>query len=415
MNLKNTIVVTLGVLAGALFADVTLNPVFTDHMVLQRNQKVPVYGTAEPGETVTVEFAGQKKTAVADVSKHWKILFDPMTASSEPRTLQVSGSGFQVVISDVLVGDVWLCAGQSNMATEMRLYPTLRGEKAEIMKNPLVRMFKFQREGIGKEEPSKEVVIDAPFNNSWQPMTPAMAREFSATASFFGRKLQPLADIPIGLISANRGGTEVNQWLPMDFMMSKPDLYARFLGTGNPWWKEREGNPGLVRAPSRLFNGTINPLIPFAIRGCIWYQGESDVKHTDVYGEIFSDLITVWRDLWGADFPFLFVQLAPFDGRFVAWDKSDESWAFLRETQDEALALPKTARAVIIDSGEELDIHPQNKQPVGERLALLAANLDNPDVAAHSPEFDSAEVVGSTMRITFNDAARPVWKLGAWR
>jgi hypothetical protein len=264
-------------------------------------------------------------------------------------------------------------------------------------------MFKFKRAGIGSEMPSKNVVIDPPFENSWQPMTPAMAREFSATGAFFGHTLQPLAGIPIGLIYANRGGTAVNQWLPMNFMMSKPDFYAPFLGSDNPWWREGSRNPGLIRAPSRLFNGTINPIIPFAIRGCIWYQGESDDRYSSIYGEMFSDLIQVWRGLWGYDFPFLFVQLAPYDA--VGWDARGEAWAFLREAQDAALALPNTARAVIIDSGEPLDIHPQNKQPVGKRLALLAAHLDRPDIAAHSPEFDSAEVLGNKIRVTFKHIA----------
>jgi sialate O-acetylesterase len=405
MKLNNVfLTVVFALLACVGIAEVKLNPMFTDHMVLQRNQSVPVYGTADPGEKITVEFAGQVKTAVADSSKHWKVLLDPMTASSEPRKLVVLSDSQTPILqySNVLVGDVWLCAGQSNMATEIRLYPTLREEKADVLNNPMVRLFKFKREGVGCEEPSKEVVIDPPFKDSWQPMTPDLAREFSATGAFFGHALQPLAGIPIGLLYANRGGTAVNQWLPMEFMMSKPDLYAPFLGPDNPWWKESDRNPGLIRAPSRLFNGTINPVIPFAIRGCIWYQGESDDRYSPIYGEMISDLITVWRGLWGTDFDFLFVQLAPYG--VLHWDARGEAWAFQREAQDAALALPKTARAVIIDSGEQLDIHPQNKQPVGQRLALLAANLDKPEIAAHSPEFESAQTAGNRIRITFKNA-----------
>lgn len=389
-------------LAFSALSDVTLNPIFTDHMVLQRNHATPVYGAADPGEKVTVEFAGQVKTAVADQNGEWKVTLDPMQASIEPRVLMVRSSldTHRLTLADVLVGDVWLCAGQSNMAREIRLYPTLCEAKAEMLNNPMIRLFKFKREGIGAEKPSKEVVIDAPFQNSWQKMTPAMAREFSATGAFFGNALQPMAGIPIGLLYANRGGTRVNQWLPMEFMQSKPDLYAPFLGPDNPWWKEGPRNPGLVRAPSRLFNGTIYPIIPFAIRGCIWYQGESDAQYSDIYGEIFSDLITVWRRLWGYDFPFLFVQLAPYGA--VGWDARGEAWAFQREAQDAALALPETARAVIIDSGEQLDIHPQNKQPVGERLALLAAKLDKPSILADSPEFKSAEVSGGKINVCFD-------------
>ena len=385
-------------------AAVQLNPLFTDHMVLQRNQPVPVYGTASPGEKVTVEFAGQKKEVVVSASGEWQVKLDPMSASAEPQTLTVRSplDTRHLTLADVLVGDVWLCAGQSNMASEMKNYPTLRGEKADGMNNPLVRLFKFKREGIGSIEPSKTVVIDPPFQNSWQLLTPAFAREFSATGAFFGNALQPQAGVPVGLLYANRGGTAVNQWLPMDFMQSKADLYARYLGPENKWWTESESNPGLIRAPSRLFNGTIHPLLPFAIRGAIWYQGESDDRDADIYAEIFADLIKVWRGLWGYDFPFLFVQLAPYGS--ANWDLRGESWAFLREAQDRALALPNTGRAVIIDAGEQLDIHPQNKQPVGERLALLATRLDNPAVVADSPEFDSSETVGNKIRITFKHA-----------
>ena len=399
---------------------VQLNPLFTDHMVLQRNQPVPVYGTASPGEKVTVEFAGQKKEVVASASGEWQVTLDPMPANTNAQILTVSSIGNrdevelgsanagqrsgnqQSAIGDVLVGDVWLCAGQSNMASEMKNYPTLRGEKADGMNNPLVRLFKFKREGIGSIEPSKTVVIDPPFQDSWQLLTPDFAREFSATGAFFGNALQPQAGVPVGLLYANRGGTAVNQWLPMDFMQSKADLYARYLGPENKWWTESESNPGLIRAPSRLFNGTIHPLLPFAIRGAIWYQGESDARDADIYAEIFTDLIKVWRGLWGYDFPFLFVQLAPYGS--VDWDARGESWAFQREAQDGALKLTNTARAVITDAGEQLDIHPQNKQPVGERLALLAAKLDNPSVVSESPEFESAETVGSKIRITFKHA-----------
>jgi len=385
-------------------AGVQLNPLFTDHTVLQRNHAVPVYGTATPGEEVTVEFAGQTRTAIADATGHWQVRLDPMAASEESRILKVSSSiaDQQLAIRDVLVGDVWLCAGQSNMGSEMKNYPTLRGGKADGMNNPLVRLFKFKRGGIGSSEPSKTVEIDPPFHDSWQLLTPAFAREFSATAAFFGNALQPQTGVPVGLLNANRGGTAVNQWLPMDFMQSKSDLYARYLGPENQWWTESERNPGLIRAPSRLFNGTIHPLLPFAIRGVIWYQGESDDRDTDIYAEIFTDLIKVWRGLWGYDFPFLFVQLAPYGS--ANWDLRGESWAFLREAQDRALALPHTGRAVITDAGEQLDIHPQNKQPVGERLALLAARLDNPAFVANSPEFDSSEVVGNKIRITFKHA-----------
>ncbi len=400
----------LALLAPAGWAEVRLNPLFTDHMVLQRNRPVPVYGTADPGEKVVVAFAGQVKTSVAAKDGKWMVKLDPMPASSKSRsmTLRSTLDTRHLTLSDVLVGDVWLCAGQSNMATEMKLYPTLRGEKAEAMTNQMVRLFKVKSGGIGSKEPSDTVVVDPAFKGSWQRMSPAFAREFSAVASFFGEALQPTIGVPVGLLYANRGGTAVNQWLPMDFMKGKPKLYERYLGPKNPWWKERPKNPGLVRAPSRLFNGTIYPLIPFAIRGTIWYQGESGMRDSDIYAEIFTDLIQVWRGLWGYDFPFLFVQLAPYGGTAVHWDARHESWAFIREAQASALKLPNTGMAVITDAGEMLDIHPQNKQPVGERLALLAEKLDHPDIVADSPLFQGMEKRGSRIEITFDNGGAPL-------
>jgi sialate O-acetylesterase len=400
MFLNLAVFFVLQALAG--IAEVTLNPLFTDHMVLQRNRPVPVYGTASPGEVITIEFAGQTKAATADSTGCWQVELAPMAAAAEPRTLKVSSSigNQQSKIDDIVVGDVWLCAGQSNMASEMKNYPTLADETAS-MNNPLIRLFKIKREGIASPEPSKTVVVDPVFKGSWQELTPAFASQFSATAAFFGNALQPQTGIPVGLIYANRGGTAVNQWLPMNFMQSKADLYARYLSKENPWWTEGPRNPGLVRAPSYLYNGTIHPLLPFAIRGIIWYQGESDDRDVDIYAEIFTDLIKVWRGLWGYDFPFLFVQLAPYGS--VSWDARGEAWAFQREAQAAALALPDTGIAVIADAGELLDIHPQNKQPVGERLALLAAKLDNPQIVAESPAFKTAECIGNRMRITFKN------------
>ena len=405
MKLTKVLLTTFFVLlACAGWSDVQLNALFTDHMVLQRNHATPVYGMADPGEKITVEFAGQVKTAITDSSNHWKVVLDPMPASSEPRRLQVSDFKFQVSISDVLVGDVWLCAGQSNMATEMKLYPTLRGAKADAMDNPLVRLFKIKAGGVPRPEPSSEVVVDPAFKGSWQKMTPVFAREFSATGIFFGNALQPKLGVPIGLLYANRGGSAVNQWLPMDFMKSKSKVYSRYLNPGNPYWKEGPKNKDLAGAPSYLFNGTIYPLIPFAVRGAIWYQGESGMRDSDIYAEIFSDLIQVWRGLWGYDFPFLFVQLAPYDGSAVRWDARNESWAFIREAQAAALKVPNTGMAVITDAGEFLDIHPQDKQPVGERLALLAEKLDHPQIVAESPLFQGLEKQGRVIRITFKNS-----------
>ncbi|QHI68789.1 sialate O-acetylesterase [Tichowtungia aerotolerans] len=404
-----------GFVFGALvccgYAELTLDPLFTSKMVLQRNRPVAVYGTANAGDTVTVEFApvsgpgqaGQVKTAVADSSRHWKVFLDPMPASTKPwkMTIRSSTDPLPQEFDDVLVGDVWLCAGQSNMASVMKNYPALKDDIRE-MNNGLVRLFKTKHEGVGCAELSDVVVPGAALRGSWQALSPEFAAEFSATACFFGRALQPQAGVPVGLLYANRGGTQVNMWLPLDVMQRKPELYGRFLDRSWPEWTPRpQGNPGAVRAPSYLYNGTIHPLIRYAIRGAIWYQGESDAMFAGDYPAMIKDLIGSWREAWGYEFPFLCVQLAPYGA--VVWDNSGESWAWQREAQMAALDLPKTELAVITDAGEFKDIHPQNKRPVGERLALLAASLDDPSVPARSPVMQSVRFQQGKAGVTFSN------------
>lgn len=392
----------IGVAAAGL-CELRVNPLFTSHMVLQRNQPTAVYGTADVGESVAVEFGGQVKIGVADSSKHWKVFLDPMPASSKPGRLRVSSSGSQVSFSDVLVGDVWLCAGQSNMATLMKNYPTLKDE-IPSMTNRMIRLFKSKHEGFGASEPLDEVVADAAFDHSWQPMAPEFAENFSATACFFGKVLQSRTGVPVGLLYANRGGTQVNMWLPLKVMEKKPEVYGRFLDKNwSEWTPHPQGNPEAIRAPSYLYNGTIHPLTKFTIRGVIWYQGESDAMFAMAYSDMIKDLISSWREAWGYEFPFLCVQLAPYGA--VAWDNSGESWAWQREAQMAAQELPKTEMAVITDAGEYKDIHPQNKPVVGERLARLAASLDDPAIAARSPEQKSVFFEKEKAVITFSNVA----------
>ncbi|NOU36273.1 MAG: hypothetical protein HOO88_05850 [Kiritimatiellaceae bacterium] len=378
-----------------------LNALFTDHMILQRNMPVPVYGTAKPKQIVTVEFAGQKKTAEADENGNWMVKLDPMSASSEPSVLTVTSQtpGFKLQISDVLVGDIWLCAGQSNMASVMQTYPSLKSD-IPLMQGPAVRLFKSKHEGVGSPVQTDTVTIDGAFSGSWQSMTPRFAAPFSATACFFGRKLQQDTGVPIGLIYANRGGTQVNMWLPMSAMAGR-DVYAKFLSKKNPEWTPRADNPGAIRAPSYLYNGTIHPLTRFAIRGVIWYQGESDDRDIAAYPVMFKDLIETWRKAWGYDFPFLFVQLPSYGA--VSWDNTEEAWAWQREAQASALKLPETGMVVLIDSGEYKDIHPQNKKSVGERLALLAESLDDQKIAARSPMIKSVQFKEGKACITFSE------------
>jgi sialate O-acetylesterase len=390
-------------LATASHAELQLNGLFTDHMVLQRNQEVPVWGTADPGEEVRVEFAGQQKKAVAGARGEWQVLLDPMKASSSGQSLQVSSFKFHFSLSNVLIGDVWLCGGQSNMATLMKQYPLIWDPIQSGFNNDQVRMFKIKQGGVGAPEPTKALVIDPFFKDSWQACTPEFAAEFSATAGFFGLKLQRDTGVPVGLLYAVRGGTQANMWMPRAVLEAHPD-YARFLDDSNNNWKSSKNNPDAIRAPSRLYNGTIHPLVPFAIRGVIWYQGESDSQWSELYESLMGDLIASWRAAWGYEFPFLYVQLAPYNG--VNWDQIGEGWAWLRDAQYQTLkSVPKTGMVVITDGGEAKDIHPQAKKLPGERLATLAASLDDPKVNADFPTLEKMKIKDGRALLKFNQVA----------
>ncbi|VGO15639.1 hypothetical protein PDESU_04224 [Pontiella desulfatans] len=400
--MKSTVIVLSLLVAACASAELQLNGLFTDNMVLQRNQPVPIWGTADPGTKVSVGFAGQKKIGVASAGGEWQVMLDPMDASTNLQILQVSSLKSQVSRSNVLIGDVWLCAGQSNMAQTMKRY-LIWDRVKDGFSNDRLRFFKIKEGGVGSAEPIKELVIDPFFKDSWQACSPEFAAEFSATAGFFGMKLQRDAGVPVGLLYANRGGTQANMWMPREVLEAQPD-YARFLDASNPNWKPSQGNPGAIRAPSHLYNGTIHPLAPFAIKGCIWYQGESDSQYSEIYTEMMGDLVASWRAEWGYGFPFLFVQLAPYDR--VNWDAPSEGWAWQREAQFQCLeTIPNTGMAVIIDGGEAMDIHPQAKDLPGERLAVLAAALDDPQVDAGFPMVEKSTVKNGQALLQFENVS----------
>ena len=402
--MKKLVVVWSVLMLACVHAEIKINRTFTDNMVLQRGCRVPVWGTADPGEKITVIFSGQKKTVEANGRGEWLVTLDPMKASSNPAYLKAFSlsDNQQSAIGNVLVGDVWLCVGQSNMAQTMKRY-LIWDQVKDGFTNDNLRFFKIKEGGVGKPEPSKELVIDSLFRNSWQQCTPEFAAEFSATAGFFGMKLQRDTDVPIGLLYANRGGTRANMWMPREVLESKA-IYERFLDASNNDWNPSEKNPDAIRAPSHLYNGTIYPLAPFAIRGAIWYQGESDSQYSDVYEEMMGDLIASWRAEWGYEFPFLYVQLAPWNR--VSWDDPDEGWAWQRDAQLQTLkSVPNSGMVVITDAGEAEDIHPQAKNLPGERLAILAAAQDNPEVNADFPTFGKMRVKKGKARLKLDDVS----------
>ena len=366
--------------SAAAWAAVTLPAVFDDNMVLQRGQSVPVWGRAAPGEEVSVSIAGQTKTTKADDGGCWKLTLDELK-TGEPLTMTVKGSsGSAIIFQNVLVGEVWLCSGQSNMV--WGLAASENGQEAAAKADhPRIRLFYVPE--TKTLAPAKNV--DA----AWHLCTPqavdALGRgSFSALAYYFGRCLNEELDVPVGLIQAAWGGTPAEFWTSRAALDADPAL-----------------KPLIYKADSSsLYNGMIAPLAPFAIRGAIWYQGESNVARAHQYRTLFPALIADWRGAWGqGDFPFGFVQLAPF--RYGG--QNPECCAELRDAQLFTLkTVANTGMAVTTDIGNVADIHPRNKLDAGKRLALWAlATVYGRDVVYSGPIYKSMTVEGNKIRLAF--------------
>jgi sialate O-acetylesterase len=363
-------------------AEVKPHALFSDHMVLQQGIKVPVWGTASDGEEVTVKLGGQTKTATAKDGK-WQVTLEPLKPG-QPQTLSISGQN-RVEIKDVLVGEVWIASGQSNMQWSVAQSADAQATIAAA-DYPQIRLFTVPRQAAA--EPQSDV------NAKWAVCSPETIPGFSAVAYFFGKALQKQLNVPIGLISTNVGGTPAEAWTSRQGLLSQESLQGFVGSPADP--KNKNGATG-------LYNAMIHPLVPYAIRGAIWYQGESNAPRAYQYRTLFPAMIADWRRVWGqGDFPFLFVQLAPF--KAIVDQPAESDWAELREAQlYTAQTVPNTAMAVITDVGAEKDIHPKQKEPVGQRLALAARALayGEKDLVYSGPEFAKAEAKDGKMLLSF--------------
>ncbi len=420
---------------GVGLADVRPNPLFTDGVVLQRGRPVPVWGTADEGEKVSVRFGGQEVSATAGPDGKWSVRLAELAAGG-PSVLTIEGKN-KVEVADVLVGEVWVCSGQSNM--EWTLEKAAEGPvELPRVADPQLRLFTVAHAVADEPMPTvKRTPGRGP--GAWLAAEPASAAKFSAVAYFFGRDLRKAVGVPVGLIHSSWGGTPAEAWTGRKALESDPatrtvlDDYARALerlpeaeakyqvalaahrqavaaarAEGKP-------APAAPRAPmgpttphpTGLYNGMIAPLQPFAIRGAIWYQGESNASRAHQYRTLFPLMIRDWRADWGqGDFPFLFVQLAPY--RKIVAEPGESDWAELREAQARtARAVPAAAMAVITDVGDENDVHPKRKEPVGARLALAARALAHGEpVVASGPEYAGMAVDGDRVTLRFNGVGK---------
>jgi sialate O-acetylesterase len=395
-------------------ADVVLSELFSDHMVLQRERPVPVWGKAEPGEEVTVTIAGRSARAKADGTGGWQVRLEPLGAGG-PHELTVAGRN-TLVVHDVLVGEVWVCSGQSNMAFTVSRVIDAEKEIAGAA-SPAIRLLKVAR------RPADTPAAFA--GKNWQVCSPGTVTDFSAVGYFFGRDLNRSLNVPVGLIDSAVGGTPAESWTPLPVLQANPAFRNIFQK-----WEDRfaaaraaqarsaasapaarPGRPGAKpqatltqlnqnsQRPAVLYNGMIHPLIPYAIRGAIWYQGEANAKYAFQYRTLFPTMIRSWRDAWGqGDFPFLFVQLTSYN--YARTEPYQSAWAELREAQAMTLSLPHTGMAVTTDIGDATNIHPRNKQEVGRRLALVArATVYGENVAFSGPVYESMAIEGQRVRI----------------
>ncbi|QDS96244.1 hypothetical protein FF011L_50520 [Roseimaritima multifibrata] len=401
-------------------ADVRLPNIFSDHMVLQRDQPNRVWGRADSGEQVTVKIGGQSHAATADAEGNWQVTLDPMKVG-EPLELAVQGKN-TVTVKDILVGEVWICSGQSNMQWNVGNSNDFDLEKAAA-NYPQIRMINYPRVGTQEAVWSHDA-------HHWMVCSPDTVGSFSAVGYFFGRQLYQTLGIPIGLVNNAWGGSAAEAWVPRETLAKNPEMYGPMLKR----WESMEEQAKTLQAktdrsdaeekhltnlkralpgnqnPGNIYNGVLKSHIGYGIRGAIWYQGESNAGRAYQYRDLFPLMISQWRSDWGqGDFPFYWVQLADF--RPEVAEPGDSSWAELREAQTMTMdKLPNTGEAVIIDKGEAKDIHPRNKQIVGGRLARWAlANEYGLDMDYQSPRYASMEKEGNQIVLTFD-------KVGAgWR
>lgn len=364
------LVIALSVLsltAGSVFAEVSLPSVINSHMVLQRDMPLPIWGWAEAGEKVSVSLAGNTQTATTGDDGKWSVTLPAMKANAEPRTLTVSGSN-KITLEDVLVGEVWVGSGQSNMEWQLQRSAD-PAEAIAAAQHPNIRLFHVKK--VQKKEPANDVEVTA----HWNACTPKTIPAFSAVLYYFGRDLHEELDIPIGLINSSWGGSPIE-----------------------PWTVTAEGSGG-------MYNGMIAPLQPFAVRGAIWYQGETNVikKNGLAYFDRMKALIEGWRKTWNQDLPFYFVQIAPWSGARYEAGQLPALW----EAQVQTLKLPRTGIAVTTDLVDNIaDIHPRNKKDVGDRLSrwALTKTYGKEGITYSGPLYKSMTVEGNAIRLKFAHA-----------
>jgi sialate O-acetylesterase len=412
------------VVSTSLQAEPRLASVITDHAVLQRDVPIHLWGEASPAEKITISFHGQSVATTANDLGLWDAWLKPEAAGG-PFTLTIHGSS-ELTRSDLLVGDVWFASGQSNMEMPLAGFPPdahITNAEQEIAQAdlPQVRLLRVEKQAS-----------DSPlsgFSGVWQPCTPATARDFSAVAYFFAREISRREHIPIGVIDSSWGGTPIDSWISLDALSADASLMPAFAARAH--FADKQTNLSLVESaekradgeaaahnlpkphhswhpnpmswiPAGLYNGMVAPFTPYAIKGFLWYQGETDSAsdRADLYAKLLPTLIADWRRQWGqGNLPFLFVQISSFES-------PEENWGIIRDSQRRALAVANTGMAVTLDIGQRDNVHPPDKQTVGARLALAgrAVAYGETGLEFSGPLYRQTTREGSTLEVWFDHA-----------
>lgn len=431
------------VLAPSLFADAVPCKIFQSNMVLQRETPVPVWGTASPGEEVSVSFAGQTVSGKADEKGAWCVTLQPLKTATEGTDLVIKGKN-EITLKNVVVGDVWLCGGQSNMEMNFQ-WGILDGKKfiEESAKYPLIRRVKFNKT-------TSTVVPKDPPVGEWSVCGPQTVPAYTACGYFFAVRLLEETGIPIGILDDNWSGSPIEPFIPTEafgmtfqpkdkeeeqilawfkrmdstlklYDLSRPeskermlkeiDVYRKYIKTAEEQIAQGKVPPAppatlyTHRPDNRAWNIMMAPIVRFPIKGAIWYQGCANGGEGNSYYYKMKALIEGWRAAWKIDFPVYFVQLAPYWKR-TADPAGGNGYARIREAQRRSMSIPKTGMACTIDIGMEYDIHPKNKQDVGARLALWALRdvYGKKDTVVSGPLFKSMKIEGNSVRLSFDYA-----------
>lgn len=375
-----------GLAASQAFAELGFDNIYSDNMVLQRGEKVYISGSANPNANVCVEFSGQRKSAKADAEGKWSVLLSPMKASLKPELLKLTSGGESAELKNVLVGDVWLCSGQSNIDMPVGGHPLLR-EKLKNELNENVRICLVRRTNKNAENSPRE---KADLQISWSAVDGKNLQSFSPLAYYFAKKYSADEGVPVGLLEAAVGGTRIQPWMPEISREIMTDFDDKTSG----------GHPS-----HHLYNTMVNPLKNMTFKGILWWQGESSSLYPERYAVLFPRMIADWRkEFKKPELPFVFVVLAAH--KAVDGDVTNEAWAWLREAQLEALKLNNTYAVSAVDIGEYEDIHPQNKELVADRVNSIVKKIGTPDeVKTESPLYEAAKPLkGGAFLIAFKNA-----------